>query len=69
MSLDPALARLQARLLASLADGAPDPDVRALALADAPDDDVAAWVRGWDDDQLGLAGLLVRTWARRDPQG
>lgn len=59
-----ALASLQQRLLAGLADGAPD--VQAAAREDAPDDAVAAWVDGWDPDLLVLAGVLVRTWAVRD---
>jgi hypothetical protein len=55
---------LQAQLLADLAEGRPTGSVVAAARGAAPDEDVAAWIDGWDPDLVALAGELIRTWGR-----
>ena len=66
MSLDPRLARFQEQLLLGLADGTPLDELRSASAATAPDSEVADWVASWDPELLDLAGVLVRTWCRRD---
>ncbi len=69
MSLDPAFTLWQTLLLQGLADGDSLDEVRRTSSEGAPDPTTAAWVAGWDADLLELAGLLVCTWAARDPGG
>ena len=61
------LVRFQEQLLAALADGTPTDQVIATAAHSAPDDVVAEWVRSWEPELVSLAGVLVRTWAYREP--
>lgn len=61
--MSPDLQRFQENLLEALEQGGePAP------AAPAPDDRVAEWVGGWDPDLVELAGVLVRTWALREPR-
>lgn len=61
--MSPETQRFQAALLLSLAEDRPT----VPAVAPHADSEIAAWVASWDPRMLDLAGVLVRTWAYREP--